>query len=232
MLVRELHDEVWWPLRKERLREVTLESYACAWRKWIEPTMGDWELASVTPRMLDAWIEEHDIRHGVWRVTKALIRTAYRYEVIDRDPCSRVLNPPSKGKPEARTLTRKEMVALMDGLKGTPVYATVVCSCTLGLRREEACALTWEDFDWKRGTVRVERGVQFINGREIEVAPKTILSLRTLPLPPETVSRLYALRGKGRLTGTFHVHQVASRYRVLCQQRGLPYVPLSNLRNS
>ena len=232
MLVSEFHEQVWWPRCLERLRECTQESYHCAWKNWIEPRFGSMDLHDISPRILDDWIIKKKISPNVWRITKAFIRMAYKYELIERDPCDKVLNAPSKRKPMPRTLTHDEMVTLMDGLSGTVVYAVVVCGCTLGLRREEACGLMWSDFDWERRTVRIERGVQFVHGREVTVDPKTPLSQRTLPLPSETVKRLYPVRGEGRLLGEYHVHQIANRYRTLCKQRDLPYVPMSNLRTS
>ena len=193
MLMREFHDAIWWPRCQNKLREITLESYHCAWKNWIEPTFGDKEMSEIDARALDAWIDENHVTPNAWRVCKALIRCAYRYEIIESDPCSRVLSIPAKGNPEHETLTRTEMVELMDGLKGTVYYPAVVCSCTMGLRREESCGLTWEDFDWDNETVRIERGVQYVNGREIYVEPKTPLSKRTLPLPEETIERLKPL---------------------------------------
>lgn len=232
MLASEFYEQVWWPRCTTKLRECTQETYHCAWKNWIEPSLGNMDLADITPRTLDAWLIEQSISPNVWRITKAFIRMAYKYEIIDRDPCAKVLNAPSRRRPNTRTLTRDEMLALMDGLAGTQVYAAVVCGCTLGLRREEACGLTWDDFDWEHHTVTIRRGVQFVHGREIVVDPKTPLSRRTLPLPRETVRRLYPLRGKGRILGEYHVHQIANKYRALCRERDLPYVPMSNLRTS
>lgn len=232
MKLQEFHDTIWWPRCTAKLREITQESYHCAWKNWIEPTLGTTDLNDITPRLLDAWLAEKHVTPNAWRVCKAMIRCAYKYELIDTDPCTRILNVPTRGTPTHVTLTKQEMITLMDGLKGTPVYSPVVCSCTMGLRREESCGLKWEDFDWNASTVRIERGVQFINGREIYVDPKTHLSRRTLPLPQETIERLYSIRGEGRITGNLHVHQVATHLRTLCKQNNLPYVPMSNLRTS
>lgn len=232
MLVREFYDQIWWPRCEKQLRECTRDGYICAWKNWIEPAMGDFELSSITPRFLDRWLVEEQITPGVWRITRAFIRTAYKYELLEHDPTKRVLNAPTKRRPSPSTLSRNQMTELMDGLADTPIYPVIVCSCTMGLRREEACALLWEDFDWKAGTLSVSKGVQFIHGREVEVQPKTDLSNRVLPLPPETVHRLKHLAGSGRITGEYHVLQVANLYRKITKERELPYVPLRNLRTS
>lgn len=232
MLVRDFYRDIYLPRCKERLRTVTQASYECTWRLYIEPHMGDMELADITPRFLDGWIKDAGVHATVWRTTKAMLRVAYKYELIDRDPCDRVLNPPPKGKPNPPTLSRYEMEQLMDGFVSHALYANVCCSCHLGVRREESFGLEWEDFDWDANTVTIQRGVQYVWGEEQVVPPKTKLSRRTLPIPPELKARIYHLRGEGRLMGTMNAMQAANRYRYHCQTRGLKFVPMSNLRTS
>lgn len=236
MLVKEFYKEIWWPCCESRLREVTQESYYRSYKNHIEPAFGDMEFSELTPRLLDKWLVDEKITPGVWRVTKAFIRTAYKYEEIEKDPCSRCIHVPAREKPTPPTLSYSEMQTLMDGLEGTSVYTTICCSCYLGLRREEACALEWSDFDWgiddEPSYVNITKGVQYIRGREITVEPKTILSKRRLPLPTNLVNRIKPYQGTGRLLGDMNVQQAADKYRALSRIYELPYVPMSNLRTS
>ena len=57
----------------------------------------------------------------------------------------------------------------------------------LGLRRSEACGLHWSDVDLAAGTLRVERGLQRVEGELRELPTKTRRSNRTVPLPPMCV---------------------------------------------
>lgn len=233
MLVRDFYRDIYLPRCKERLRKITQSSYRTAWRKYIEPYMGDMELNDITPRFLDNWIKEAGVHAGVWRQTKAMIRVAYKYELIDRDPCDRVLNPPPRGKPNPPTLSKYEMERLMDGFKGHILYPNVCCSCLLGLRREESFGLEWEDFHWDENRVYIQRGLQYVDGESITVEPKTVLSRRKLPIPSELKSRIHALRGTGRLMGTgLNAMTAANRYRYHCIESKLKWVPMSNLRTS
>lgn len=238
MLAREFFKEIYWPRCEQLLREVTLVSYEGCWRNYIEPFIGDMELNSITPRCVDKWLKEKKITSSTWRVFKAFIRTAYKYEEIDRDPCDRCLNAPPRKRPEPPTLSYIEMQRLMDGLKDTYIYTTICCSCYCGLRREEACGLKWEDFEWHveeggLSYVNIQRGAQYVKGHEIFVDPKTKLSKRKLPLPADLVDRIYPYRKEsGRLIGEHHVHQAADYYREITKAKGLPYVPMSNLRTS
>lgn len=238
MLAKDFYNDIYWPRCQEILREVTQVSYEGCWKKHIEPAIGDMDLNEITPRYLDQWLKEKNITAGTWRVTKAFIRTAYKYEEIDRDPCDRCLNAPPRKRPNPPTLSYDEMQELMDGLKGTYIYTTICCSCYCGLRREEACGLMWEDFEWgveigELSYVTIQRGAQYLNGKEIFVEPKTLLSKRRLPLAHDLVKRIYPYRkSSGRLLGNHHVHQAADYYREITKLRNLPYVPMSNLRTS
>lgn len=62
----------------------------------------------------------------------------------------------------------------------------------LGLRKGEAVALQWEDFDREAGTLTIQRSLR--DGR-IE-APKTAAGIRTIPLPTDLAEQLWAWRRK------------------------------------
>ena len=59
-----------------------------------------------------------------------------------------------------------------------------------GLRRGEACGLTWPDIDLSARTVTIRRTRVVVDGRAEDSAPKSEASKRTLPLTPELVKVL------------------------------------------
>ena len=233
MTLQEFHDEIWWPRCQKKLRECTQTGYASAYRLHIAPYMKDMYLEDITPRYLDKWFKEGDIKASTWKIFKALIRVAYKFELIDKDPCDRVLDPPPRGTPNPPTLSRAEMQQMLDGLTDVPYYPALVCSATMGLRREESCGLRWEDFNWRTNIVHIQRGMQFVNGHIVIGPTKTVMSNRKLPMPKDCIVRLLPIRKEeGYIIGDLNPSQVAGRYRRACISRGLPYVPMSNLRTS
>ena len=60
----------------------------------------------------------------------------------------------------------------------------------LGLRRSEACALTWCDVDFLAGTPRISRSVQRVDGQLRELPTKTRRSNCTVPLPARCLHAL------------------------------------------
>ena len=231
--LQEFYENYWWPRCESKLRECTLVSYDSAWNLHIAPYMKNMQLIDITPRYLDSWIKKYNINHNTWRVFKALIRVAYKMEFIERDPCDRVLDPPTRKIPNSPTLNRQQLQEVMNGLIDVPYYPVIVCSATMGLRREESCGLRWEDFDWNSNKVFVQRGMQWISGHIVINEPKTKNSKRKLPIPKDTINRLYSLRKEeGYIAGNLNPSQIACRYKRACKSRNLPYVPISNLRTS
>lgn len=238
MLVRDFFKESYWPRVEKNYAKNTVVHYNYTWRKHLMPVWGNYNLEDITPKLLDKWLLDEEITVDIWKQFKAFLRIAYKYGEIDKDPTDRCLNKPIRTKPTPRILSYEEMQVLMDGLIGTPMYTTVCVSCYCGLRREEVCALTWEDFEWniedgELSYVNITKGVIYLHRKEIQVKPKTPMSRRRLPLPHDLVRRIYPYREKtGRLLGEYNVAQCADMYKNYTKKHNLPYVPLSNLRTS
>lgn len=64
----------------------------------------------------------------------------------------------------------------------------------LGLRREEVGGLRWSDIDLDIGKLRIRQARVDVNGRDIIVATKTQRSARDLPLPPQELAMVRAMR--------------------------------------
>ena len=71
----------------------------------------------------------------------------------------------------------------------------------LGLRRSEICALHWDDIDFTRRALRVNKSVQRVDGQLQEMPTKTRRSNRTIPLPNRC---LYALADHHRRLQEVH----------------------------
>jgi integrase len=64
----------------------------------------------------------------------------------------------------------------------------------LGLRREEVGGLRWSDIDLNMGKLRIRQARVDVNGHDIIVATKTQRSARDLPLPPQELAMVKAMR--------------------------------------
>lgn len=236
MLVDEYWTVKYWP-SCAGLRECTRVGYESAYRLHIRPVFGGLGLEDVTVERVDAWIATFDkpgAARKSWALLRSMLRRAIRWGLLDVDITRRDIRLPQRRRYEPRLLTVGQTRDLLRGYYGHELEAWLVCAATCGLRTEEGCGLEWSDIDLRRGVLHVERGLQWVSGREIVVEPKTELSRRTLPLPRFAVKRLRELKPKtgGRLIGELTPPQVARAYAAWCRRHRLPYVPVRNLRHS
>lgn len=114
------------------------------------------------------------------------------------------------GKGKAKEMeywTQEEFDLFLDTVKDKPVsemaFKTLFWT---GIRIGELLALTLEDFDEEKRTLRINKSYQRIQGRDIVTEPKTEKSNRVITLPDfmvedlkEYVGRLYGIMEKDRL---------------------------------
>lgn len=84
---------------------------------------------------------------------------------------------------EKRPLTENELKAVFKAQFRPMDKAFVFCLYGFGLRREEALALTKDDFDFKAHTLSVSKALTFVKGQPVEKETKTYRSVRVLPIP-------------------------------------------------
>lgn len=235
MLLNEYWDESYWP-SCGRLRECTRDGYASAWRRHIRPELGDMDLADLTGPRIQSWLDSitsAGAARKAWAVLRQMLRSAVRLGLLDADVTGRV-TPPKPSGYEPEVLDIRQIRQLLQGFHGHELEAWLICSVCLGLRTEEALGLEWQDLNLNTGKVRVQRGLQWVDGHEVIVDPKTELSRRTIVLPRFAVLRLREIRPREgvRLIGSLNPGQVARRYATWCRSQNLPYVPRRNLRHS
>lgn len=235
MLLNEYWDESYWP-SCGRLRECTRVGYASAWNRHIRPELGDMDLADLTGPRIQSWLDSipsPGAARKVWAVLRQMLRSAVRLGILDVDVAGRV-TPPKPSGYEPEVLDIRQIRQLLQGFHGHELEAWLICSICLGLRTEEALGLEWRDLNLNTGKVRIRRGLQWVDGHEVIVDPKTELSRRTVVLPRFAVLRLREIRPRegGRLIGLLNPGQVARRYAAWCRSQNLPYVPRRNLRHS
>ena len=222
------------------VRRNTWEGYESAIRLYVEPKWGQAEVGSVTYDDVQSWVESFPGGRGAEKAFKCL-RQMVRFAITKlrlriADPTVGVLLPDHERR-DARVLDDKQLNKMLFEMRGEPWEAVVLCQATLGLRRCEACALTWNDVNLATGVVSVTKGRHVVGGEVFVWGTKTKKSTREVVLPWFAVERLRELKKECRARGSellcgLRPDAISRRFRSWCRRRGFEGMTMMQLRHT
>lgn len=97
---------------------------------------------------------------------------------------------PQKVKPDISIPTDDQIQAIFKAAKGSAYELPILLAACCGLRRSEICGLTWNDINFKKGTIDIRSAlVMNDQGEFVKKGTKTVAGKRTIPmLPPIRVA--------------------------------------------
>lgn len=156
---------------------------------------GDTNLTEITPKKIrDSFCfigqkENPEIglsgktKREIFFVLSSILNMAIDDELLENNPCTKV-QPPKIDTKEKRALLKCEISELLNALDNEPLSGRIVFIyflLLLGLRRGEAAALKWRDWDKVTNTISIQRA--YIVADRTIGPPKSQAGYRTLPLP-------------------------------------------------
>lgn len=133
---------------------------------------------------------------------------------------------------ETYTPTDEDVQTLLDHCKTTEAKLGILFGAVGFMRRGEACAVTFDDLDFRRRTIRVTKAMVYDEDNILSVKePKTFESYRTVAMP-EYVFDL--IRSLGRNTGTvlgMDPNQLYKAFAYALRKSGLPHFRYHDLRH-
>jgi integrase len=153
-------------------------------------------------------------------------------------------------RPVVAVWTPAQLAEFLSSIAGHPLFPVYRLVAMRGLRRGEACGLTWDDLDLDEGIAYISRQLQQGADGQLRTCPlKTKSSLRAVALDPETVIvlRTYRSRQEGHFSeagikpqGWVFTHEdgeplspsfLTHQFNDLVEGTGLPPVRLHDLRH-
>ena len=122
------------------------------------------------------------------RLISVILNTAVEWGVLFSNPCERTKTPKAEEK-EAKYIDEVQADALISAIEtADELHRTIVRLLLFtGMRRGEALGLKWSDIDFKKGTLKICRTIQFLPDK-----PKNKSSERVIRLPQTTLDDLRA----------------------------------------
>ena len=222
----------WLALRAPELKPRTLESYRYLCERHIIPALGEVPLQDLTALQISHMLAQISAA-GHSRTSEmcfVLLRSALRE--LDQNPMLKVRRPAHRQiSPEA--WTDEQIDVYMHALRGHRHQLPLLLSLLLGLRRGEVCGLRWSDIDFREGMIHiVNQRQRLADGSLVDCSPKSISSVRSLPIP---ASLLPLLRSRRQIAGyvcPISPSGLDAAHRSIVRSLDLPYIPLHGLRHS
>lgn len=141
---------------------------------------------------------------------------------------------PKKEKKDIYIPTTEEVNRILQEVreKDTDLYIAVLLAALLGLRRGEICALTWNDFDWEKKELRINKSM-CINDRNdyVTKAPKTYSGYRTIPVPDAAFQALSAYKQENGNVVNIMPNVITIRFSRFLDRIGIPHFTFHSLRH-
>lgn len=169
----------------------------------------------------------------------AIFNYAVRYYDLKSNPCSKAGSIGKSHAGEMQFWTKQEFKQFLRTVEDKP--RTKIAFLLLywtGMRIGELLALTYNDIDFERRTISVEKSYQRIGGKDIITPPKTPKSRRTITIPcflanelQEYISQLYGVDKSERIfpfTKSYMEHEIKKGIGL----SGVKKIRLHDLRHS
>ena len=241
MTVSEYWDTFYRPSISQ-LAPSTVSGYEHQYDKYVKPLFGDMDLNSLKARGIEsklATIEKPGAQRGAYKLLRQIVNEAYRDEIVKDNPFFRRIKLKRMESYEPDVLLVEEVPKWLSAIKGSPWEPVLITMLFGGLRREEACALFWSDFEFGVDvcSVRVDKTLTEVGGKLHQGPTKTPESRRTVYFSGIAAQRLLELSGIGPLVPDANGNRMAPakisrEYKKMMDGKDAKYVPMRNLRNS
>lgn len=245
--------EIYTADKKNRLKLNTWLSKETIIKQKLIPYFGKMKMDDIGTKEVIAWQNEminYRDKNGkpyaqtylksVHNQLSAIFNHAVRYYNLSVNPATKV---GAMGKKETEKemdfWTKEEYLKFSDAMMDKPIsYYAFEMLYWCGLRIGELLALTPSDFDFEKGTVRINKSYQRLKGKDVITDPKTAKSKRNVKMPKflceeirEYISDLYGISDDDRMfpiTKSYMHHEMERG----CKETGVKKIRIHDLRHS
>lgn len=192
----------WYALHTGDYSEKRRQDYQNAINNHICPVIGSKQIRDVSYSdvrlvMADVAGRSKSLQQKVVTSLRRIFESAVKDGILDESPCGD-LQPGGQDAPEKDALTKAQQTALLDAVRGLPIFPFVALCLYTGLRREEALGLRWKNVHLDDAApyleVRTACNWKGKNMPELTQLLKSDAAYRSIPLPPPLVQILKELQ--------------------------------------
>lgn len=187
--------DVWLNTHKRRtIKESTRVRYDDFYQRYIKQQIGKHRVSDFNPIQLERLLQgmadkDYSTKtiRDVYNILNAMFKYAVHNRIIMFNPCAGVDIPKTKTKP-IRVLTVEEQREVLEHAKGRIHENLIQVALGTGMRGGELLGLTWEDIDFRKREISVNKTLVYIKDLETKKytfkyqTPKTKNSIRKIPM--------------------------------------------------
>ena len=202
--------EEWLKYKKNTVKKSTYYNYSYSVEKYLYPKFADQDITQI--KVYNDFIEKLTDTLAPKTVRDIITKLKEIINFYEEEHNTKLnikkMSLPKMNKKEIQILSNKEKQKLekycieQNSLKSLGI---LICLNT-GLRIGEVCALRWENIDFESKKIHIEKTIERIYSKEenktivIIDTPKSITSVRTIPINSKLYNILKQIRGKSKKT--------------------------------
>jgi len=189
--------EGWLLTIKPSIRPTTWYQYDMNIHRHIEPILGRIRLKDLRPDQIQQFYE-YKLKVGTGKRTVEVLHStlhsalehAVKMGLIGRNPTD-ATTPPRPEEKEMKFLDEGQVIRLLLAARGGRNEVLYHLAIATGLRESELLGLQWNDLDWQKRTLTVQRQAKRTGRKEGYFSPlKTRAGRRTIVLGLKTIEKL------------------------------------------
>lgn len=166
------------------IEQTTRDGYVSQIQSLLNPYLGEMQLHNIKTTDIQAWINtmrEKGYRpktiRNAYHILKSALEKAVVIRKISNNPCTGTVLP-KNSKPKVEIYDLEEIQKMLDAAKGTDMYFPLLLEISVGFRRGELLALTWDDIDLENGIIHIRRNYVRTTQGMITKQPKSAAGIR------------------------------------------------------
>lgn len=174
----------------------------------ILPILGDMKLSKISVSDIQVLINDLSLHYMNYKAVRSIIQKIFQYGILlgvaSSNPAREIILPRQRPKENAKVkfIEPEDLKAFLHNIEKRQhrryglyfEYVLYHVLLSTGIRIGEACALEWEDVDFKSGTITINK--TFNKGLKLISTTKTKSGNRTISIDRKTINllRLYQVR--------------------------------------